>query len=98
MTRRKIRFERPRRDFLKQAALGGLAFTSGIGGILYSRRAPAVVPADGARPEASWGLQIGDVTGDRAIVWSRADTPSRLSSRLRARPPYNRSRWEWDDE
>ena len=78
MTRRKSRFERPRRDFLKQAALGGLAFTTGIGGILYSRRAPAVVPADSARPEASWGIQIGDVTGDRAIVWSRADKPSRL--------------------
>src|SRR5262245_51419229 len=71
-------FELPRRSFLKRAALGGLAFTSGVGGILYSRRAPAVVPSDETRPIAEWGIQIGDVSGDRAIVWSRSDKPARL--------------------
>jgi alkaline phosphatase D len=70
------RWKLPRRQFLQQAA--GLALTTGLAGILYSRRAPAALPADSARPLQRWGLQIGDVTGDRAIVWSRADRASRL--------------------
>ncbi len=39
--------------------------------------APAFVRA--ARPVLAQGVQAGDVTGGRAIVWSRADRPSRLS-------------------
>jgi alkaline phosphatase D len=27
---------------------------------------------------AAWGLQIGDVLADRAIVWSRSDKPARM--------------------
>ncbi|MET0340404.1 MAG: alkaline phosphatase D family protein, partial [Polyangiales bacterium] len=37
-----------------------------------------VVAPDAERPRALQGLQIGDVLGDRAIVWSRADRPARL--------------------
>jgi alkaline phosphatase D len=66
-----------RRRFLKQA-LAGTVTLSGLGGILYSRQAPAVVAADSLRPMAPWGLQIGDVAGERAIVWSRADKPARM--------------------
>jgi alkaline phosphatase D len=66
-----------RRRFLQRAAAGSVAL-SGIAGILHSRRAPAVVASDAARPMAPWGLQIGDVIEDRAIVWSRADRPARL--------------------
>lgn len=66
-----------RRLFLQQAALGGAALT-GIGGILYSKQAPAVIASDATRPMANWGLQIGDVIDDRAIVWSRADRPARM--------------------
>ena len=53
-----------RQQFLKQTALGDAALT-GMGGILYSRQAPALISSDSARPNASWGLQIGDVAGDR---------------------------------
>jgi alkaline phosphatase D len=63
--------------FLQQAALGGVALT-GIGGILYSKQAPAVIASDAARPMANWGLQIGDVIDDRAIIWSRADRAARM--------------------
>ncbi|GFE85084.1 alkaline phosphatase D family protein [Steroidobacter agaridevorans] len=66
-----------RRTFLQQAALGGVALT-GIGGILYSKQAPAIVTSDSVRPMANWGLQIGDVIDGRAIVWSRADRPARM--------------------
>jgi len=47
MNRKANRHEPSRRRFLKHASLGGLAFTSGVGGILYSRRAPAVSVAPG---------------------------------------------------
>jgi alkaline phosphatase D len=66
-----------RRRFVQQAAIGGATLT-GFAGILRTRRAPAAVVSDAARPHASWGLQIGDVVGDRAIVWSRADRPARM--------------------
>lgn len=66
-----------RRQFVHHSALGGFAFT-GVAGILYSRQAPAVITSDALRPAPDWGLQIGDVIGDRAIIWSRADKPSRM--------------------
>ena len=78
MIRKPPRHDLPRREFLKQASATGVALTAGLAGILKSRTAPAVVPADGTRPVAKWGLQVGDVVDDRAILWSRADRPSRL--------------------
>src|SRR3990170_4460572 len=75
MTQDNTRFSR--RSFLQQATLGSVALT-GIGGILYSRQAPAIITSDAARPMANWGLQIGDVIDARAIIWSRADRPARM--------------------
>jgi alkaline phosphatase D len=66
-----------RRSFLQQATLGSVALT-GIGGILYSKQAPAIIASDAARPMANWGLQIGDVIDGRAIIWSRADRAARM--------------------
>jgi alkaline phosphatase D len=60
---------------------GGAALGSslvGLHAVLHARQPPAAVAADSARPSASWGLQIGDVRADRAIVWSRADRPARM--------------------
>ncbi len=34
--------------------------------------------AQAARPQFTHGLQTGDVVGDRAVVWARADRPARL--------------------
>ncbi len=77
MTRKNDHQELPRREFLKKASATGVALTAGLAGILKSRTAPAVIPADGTRPVAKWGLQIGDVVDDHAILWSRADRASR---------------------
>ncbi|MET0593297.1 MAG: alkaline phosphatase D family protein [Polyangiaceae bacterium] len=66
-----------RRRFVQQAAVGGAALT-GLAEILRTRTAPAAIASEAARPVASWGLQVGDVLGDRAIVWSRADRASRM--------------------
>ncbi|HEY3254384.1 MAG TPA: PhoD-like phosphatase N-terminal domain-containing protein, partial [Polyangiaceae bacterium] len=61
-----------RRRFVEHAALS----VSGLAGLLRTRDARAEI--DLARPLAAWGVQIGDVLADRAIVWSRADRPARL--------------------
>jgi alkaline phosphatase D len=41
-------------------------------------RWPRTTRAAGARPELQQGIQIGDVVGDRAMIWARADRPARL--------------------
>jgi alkaline phosphatase D len=41
-------------------------------------RAPAVVPDRAARPGIEHGVASGDLSGDRAVVWSRTDRPARL--------------------
>lgn len=68
-----------RRDFLLQTGVALSA--SALGGVALpgrSQAAPAVIAPASARPLLAEGLQIGDVLADRAIVWSRADRPSRL--------------------
>jgi alkaline phosphatase D len=64
-----------RRRFLirSTAALGGLALSRSAWA-----QAPAVVTPDRLRPQIPYGVQSGDVTGERAIVWSRSDRPARL--------------------
>jgi alkaline phosphatase D len=47
-------------------------------GALLPRSAPALVTAEGARPAIAHGTMAGDVTRDRAIVWSRTDRPARM--------------------
>jgi alkaline phosphatase D len=40
--------------------------------------APAFIRQDAARPGIPYGVSSGDVTRDRAIVWSRTDRPARM--------------------
>jgi len=56
-----------RRTFIKTSLASGAALAL-----------PAVVASAQDRPRVASGVQVGDVTLDRAIVWSRADRPSRL--------------------
>jgi alkaline phosphatase D len=57
-----------RRRFLSTGlkAAGGFAF------------APAVLRQAAARPDIPYGTACGDVTRDRAIIWSRTDRPARM--------------------
>ena len=70
-----------RRRFLQQSALavGSLA-TASLGGrqAWAQSTSPGVVTSDRMRPAVPYGVQSGDVSGDRAIVWSRTDRPARL--------------------
>jgi alkaline phosphatase D len=68
-----------RRRFLS-ASTAGLALAAVRG------RAPAVVVSAQARPQITSGVQSGDVTPDRAIVWSRTDRPARMVVRYATTP------------
>ncbi len=83
--------DRVRRNFLKTSALwcGGAAAPAAL--FASSRAlsqtasptappaaAPAIITRDRVRPQLPSGLQFGDVTADRAIVWARSDRPARL--------------------
>jgi alkaline phosphatase D len=67
-----------RRSFLSAAlkAAGGLI---AYGAELRSANAaPAFIRQDAGRPSIPFGTSIGDVTGNRAILWSKTDRPARL--------------------
>src|SRR5262249_16861247 len=66
-----------RRSILKGAAVA--AGSLGGGARSWAQgRAPGVGRSDLIRPALPYGVQSGDVTGDRAIVWSKTDRPARL--------------------
>jgi alkaline phosphatase D len=67
-----------RRRFLGSSlALGSGLVTTRLPATLAAG-APAIVTAQSLRPLVPSGVQTGDVTDTRAIVWSRTDRPSRL--------------------
>jgi alkaline phosphatase D len=59
-----------RRSFVSK--LSGAA----AGTLLVPRRAAALITDDKARPATAHGAMVGDVAGERAIVWSRTDRPA----------------------
>jgi alkaline phosphatase D len=64
-----------RRTFLSLATRSGLL-------TLFPKsllaRAPLLVNRDNKRPQISFGVQSGDITANRAIIWSRSDRPTRM--------------------
>ncbi|MBL8168034.1 MAG: alkaline phosphatase D family protein [Acidobacteria bacterium] len=68
-----------RRNFLSrmtQAGGGALAARVITPGLLAN--APAIITSAQARPLTPFGVMSGDVSADRAIVWSRTDRPARM--------------------
>ena len=66
-----------RRAFLKStgAIFGAAALeTAGIKAV----RGQTTAALDGGAPALEQGIQIGDVDATRAVIWSRADRPSRM--------------------
>jgi alkaline phosphatase D len=70
-------FKHSRRQFIQSGALIGGSL-SGLAGILTARTAPAAITSESARPATAWGIQVGDVTDDRALVWCRTDRPAKM--------------------
>jgi alkaline phosphatase D len=65
-----------RRDLLQAATAGATAAI--LPNWVLAQQAPGVITRDSARPQMPSGVQSGDALADRAIVWTRADRPSRL--------------------
>jgi alkaline phosphatase D len=68
--------EQSRRNFLKSSGMIAGAALAPIA--TRSARGDDYVMLDGSEPRLDQGLQIGDVTANRAVIWSRCDRPSRL--------------------
>ena len=70
-----------RRSFLSSSALalGGIALGAGGARTVWGQTAaPAVITSDRMRPGVPSGVQSGDVSADRAVIWGRTDRPARL--------------------
>src|SRR5919106_4699287 len=75
------RYHLSRRALLRRSALagGGLTPRGGMRGrALAQQSAPAVITSERMRPSLPYGVQTGDLAGDRAILWARADRPARM--------------------
>ncbi len=68
-----------RRKFLSCATAASLGITAinrkTVGSFAH---APAIITSDTLRPVITSGIQSGDITDSRAIVWSRCDRPARM--------------------
>jgi alkaline phosphatase D len=72
-----------RRAFLRRSSLTGGALIGGFAAGMLGRAsaqqsAPAVITSERMRPSLPYGVQSGDLAGDRAILWARADRPARM--------------------
>lgn len=57
-------------------ALNGSLLLSACGG--SDSPAPSIVPSEAERPKLPSGIQFGDVTGERAVIWSRSDRNAQM--------------------
>lgn len=68
-----------RRSFLNHSARAASGVLAAC--LIPAKRfasAPAIVTSDTLRPVITSGIQSGDITNSRAIVWSRSDRPARM--------------------
>src|SRR5260370_10546958 len=74
----------PRRSLPGRGIGAGTGPAVGRAGLAAARArgapapAPAVVTSDALRPQVPYGAMSGDVTADRAIVWSKTDRSARM--------------------
>ncbi len=67
-----------RRKLLKGSLLAASALAIGAPRLVFGQAGPAAVQPEAARPKMAQGVMAGDVSGDRAMIWSRADRPARM--------------------
>jgi alkaline phosphatase D len=82
----RTRYVLTRRGLVERGALLG----AGVA-LLGSRRVLAQAPAATGRVSAPLGAQVGDVSGDRAIVWSKADREARMLVELSTTESFRNS-------
>ena len=71
---------RGRRSFLSTSLKAAGGFALPWPAVARSAKAgwPALMRQDASRPAIGYGVARGDVTRDRAIIWSRTDRPARM--------------------
>ncbi|NJM71172.1 MAG: alkaline phosphatase [Scytonema sp. RU_4_4] len=69
-----------RRQFLLGSALtsGGIIATNLLSKSTGFAQAPAIITSEKARPSIPYGVASGDINGNRAVIWSRSDRPTRM--------------------
>ncbi|HEX5078249.1 MAG TPA: alkaline phosphatase D family protein [Geminicoccaceae bacterium] len=69
-----------RRALLRGSALAGAGLATGLlpRRAFAQQTAPAIVTSERALPQLPYGVQAGDLAGDRAIIWAAADRPARM--------------------
>jgi len=83
-----------RRSLLRRSVLtgGGLLASSLIPiRVFAADAAPAIITGAGQRPVLPYGVQTGDLAGDRAMLWARADRPARMMVELSTTESFARS-------
>ncbi len=72
------------RKFSRRQFLASSVLTSGslIAADAWSKsglaQTPAIVTSERRRPQIPYGIASGDITSNRAVIWSRSDRPARL--------------------
>ncbi|GAA5151152.1 alkaline phosphatase D family protein [Amycolatopsis dongchuanensis] len=82
--------EQTRRSLLRTGALTAGALAAGALAAPQAFAAAPLVRRD--RPVLTHGIQSGDVTADSAIVWTRADRPSRMVVEISRDPSFRNAR------
>jgi alkaline phosphatase D len=67
-----------RRALLRRSALAGAGLAAGLVPLRAFGQSAPVIGSERARPQLPYGVQTGDLFGDRAILWARADRPARM--------------------
>lgn len=67
-----------RRGLLRATAFAGGSALLPTGAGWAAGQAPAQIRRSGRRPSLPSGVQTGDLSGDRAVIWSRCDAPARM--------------------
>jgi alkaline phosphatase D len=80
MSHRPLAIGFTRRGLLRRSALAGGALAAGplLPGRGFAQQSAAVITSERMRPGLPYGVQSGDLAGDRAMLWARADRPARL--------------------
>lgn len=68
-----------RRTLLRASlASGALSSADRFAAMLAAQEPPAAIKREGTRPALAQGIASGDVTHDRAMIWSRCDRPGQM--------------------
>lgn len=83
-----------RRSLLRHSVLAGAGLVASSVFPLRARAADAatgIIAGDGPRPTLPYGVQTGDLAGDRAILWARANRPARMMVEISTTESFARS-------